>query len=127
VFPCHRPRVVGQCAEGPAEGCQHLSGVIGVKQINRRRVLAFKKANLQLPHEADYGHPEIIPHHHDALNSALVALPQSLYQLRVLFLLLGVQPLLELVEDDDHLLAYGDALPSAQCGQRCLQAQVVRQ
>ena len=43
------------------------------------------------------------------------------------FFLLGVQPLLELVEDDHHLLAYGDALAPAQCSQRLFQTQVVRQ
>ena len=37
------------------------------------------------------------------------------------FFLLGVQPLLELVEDDQHLLAHGNALPPAQCRQRFFQ------
>ena len=41
--------------------------------------------------------------------------------------LLGVQPLLELVEDDQHLLARRDALAPAQCRQRLVQAQVVGQ
>ena len=45
----------------------------------------------------------------------------------VLFFLPGVQPLLELVEDDQHLLAAGNALPAAQGGQRLFQAQVGRQ
>ena len=35
--------------------------------------------------------------------------------------LLRVQPLLELVENDQHLLARGDALPPPQCGQRFFQ------
>ena len=63
------------------------------------------KSNFQLPHESDHRHPEIIPHHDDALHPAAVALPQGLHQFGVLFFLLGVQPLLELVEDDQHLLA----------------------
>ena len=70
-------------------------------------------------------HPEIIPHHDDALHPAAVALPQGLHQFGVLFFLLGVQPLLELVEDDQHLLADGNALAPAQCRQRLFQTQVV--
>jgi hypothetical protein len=41
-----------------------------------------------------------------------------LHQFGIRFLLPGVQPLLELVENDEHLLARGDALSPAQCGQR---------
>ena len=44
--------VLWQFAEGTPKGRQHLPGVIHVEEIDRRRVLAFKKSNLQLPHEA---------------------------------------------------------------------------
>ena len=43
------------------------------------------------------------------------------------FLPLGVQPLLELVQDDQHLLARRQALAPAQRRQRLLQAQVAGQ
>ena len=76
-----------------------------VEEIDQRRVLAFDESDLQLPHEPGHRHPEIVPHHDDALHPPAVALPQGLHQFRVLFFLLGVQPLLELVEDDQHLLA----------------------
>ena len=103
--------VLWQFAEGTPESRQYLPGVIHVEEIDRRRVLAFKKSNLQLPHEAGRRHPEVIAHHDDALYPAAIALPQGLHQVRVFFFLLGVQPLLELVEDDQHLLADRNALP----------------
>jgi hypothetical protein len=46
-----------------------------------------------------------------------VAVPQRLHQLGVLLLLLGVQPLLELVEDDQHFFANWKALSTAQDSQ----------
>ena len=101
--------------------------MIDVEEIDRRGVLAFNEANLQLPHEPGRRHPEIIAHHDDALHPSAVALPQGLNQFRILFFLLGVQPLLELVEDDQHLLAGRNALPPAQCGQSIFQAEIVRQ
>ena len=114
-------------AEGLPECGQHPAGVIGVKKINRRRVLAFQKADLQLAHEADHGHPEIIPHHHDTFHPAAVALPQGLHQLRVLFLLLGVQPLLELIENNQHFEAGRNASAPAKGGERLFQSQVAGQ
>ena len=48
-------------------------------------------------------HPEIIPHHHDRLDMLAVALPKGGDQFRVLLTPLGMQPLLELVQDQQHL------------------------
>jgi hypothetical protein len=45
------------------------------EEINGCGVLAFKKLNFQFPHEADDRHPEVIPHHDDALHSTAVTLP----------------------------------------------------
>ena len=87
-------------------------------------LLAFDKPDFQLSHEASRRHPEIVPHHHDALDSATIALPKGLNQFRVLFFLLGMEPLLELIQDDQHLLANRDALSSSQCRQRFFQAQL---
>ena len=94
-------RASREACRRPAQTPPALSGRgPGRRDRPAARVLAFNKANLQLPHEPADGHPEIIPHHDDALHPAAVALPQGLHQFGVLFLLLGVQPLLELVEDD---------------------------
>ena len=71
-----------------------------------------------------HAHPKVIAHHDDALHALAVALPQSLGQFRVLFSPLGVQPLLELVEDDEHLLGLVQALALAQGGKGPRQIQV---
>ena len=42
-------RVFRQFAEGPPKSRQHLLGVVGVEEIDRRRVLAFTRSNLQAP------------------------------------------------------------------------------
>ncbi len=62
--------------------------------------------------------------HHDALHTDAVALPQRLNQFGVLLLLPGVEPLLELIEDDEYLLAGRNALTPAEGRQRILQTQV---
>jgi hypothetical protein len=49
-----------------------------------------------------------------------------LHQFRILFLL-GVQPLFELIKDDEHLLANRNALTPAKCGQRLFQTKMSRQ
>ena len=70
--------------------------------------------------------PEIVPHHDDALHPAAVALPQGLHQFGVLLAALGVEPLLELVQDDQHLLARCQEPPLPQGRQRLDQAEVAR-
>ena len=57
--------------------------MIDVEEIDSRRVLAFDEANFQFPHESGDRHPEIIPDHHDALDSSAVALAKGLNQLGV--------------------------------------------
>ena len=48
------------------------------------------------------------------MNPATVALTQGLHQLGVLLFFPGVEPLLELVEDDQHLPAHGSSLAAPQ-------------
>ena len=96
-----------------------------VKQISQRTVVTFNETNFQFSEETTDSQPKIIPNHHDALHSSSVTLPEGLHQFGVLFFLLRVQPLLELIEDDQHLLADRNALASPQCRQRVFQTQVV--
>ncbi len=99
--------------ESSAKGCQHLFSVTKRNQVHQRTVLPFDQSDFQIPQKPADSKPEVVPHHDHALRPATVALPQGLHQFGVLLLLLGVQPLLELVEDDDDLLADRDALPPA--------------
>jgi hypothetical protein len=78
VFLARVTRVFRQFPERTTKSGQHFPSVIQVKEIDRRRVLAFKKSNLQLPQEAGCRHPEIIPYHDDTLHPTAIALPQGL-------------------------------------------------
>src|SRR5947208_2517685 len=101
-----------------SKGGQHFLGVIEVEEIDGSRVLAIDKADLQFPHEPSRRHPKIIPHQDNALNPPAIALTQGWHQLRTSFLFLGVQPLFELVQDDQQLLADRNTLAPAKCRQR---------
>ena len=50
------------------------------------------------------GQPEIISHHDDRLDMLAIAMTQSSDQLRVLLATLRMEPLLELVQDQQRLL-----------------------
>ena len=95
----------------------------GIKEIHEGAVLPFNQSDLQVPHEPAGGEPEIIPHQHDRLNMLAIAVPKSGDQFRVLLASLGMEPLLELVQDQQHLaLGRQDATPS-QVRQRIDQPQ----
>ena len=75
------------------------------KEIDQRLSSGLKKPNFRVPQKSADGQPEIVSHHDDALDPAPVALPQGLHQFGVLVVSFGMQPLLELVQNDHHLLA----------------------
>ena len=85
----------------------------GIEEIHQGAVLALEQSDLQVPHEPAGGEPEIIPHQHDRLNMLAIAVPKSGDQFRVLLASLGMEPLLELIQDQQHLpLRWQDATPS---------------
>src|SRR5580704_11462909 len=88
----------------PAKGSQHFTSVQQVKEIDESGVLALDNPNLQRLHEPAHSKPKIVTHHDDALHPFAVALPQGLHEISFFLVMLGVEPLLELVEDDHHLL-----------------------
>ena len=96
----------------------------GIEEIDGRAMFSpSTRSDLQVPHEPARGQPEIIPHHHDRLDMLAVALPKGGDQFRVLLTPLGMEPLLELVQDQQHLpLGWQDATPS-QLRQRIDQPQ----
>ena len=127
LFLARFAEILRQGSEGPPKCRQHFLGMAKSERDRPPRNSAFEQSDFQLSHEPSRRHPEIIPHHDDALDPAAIALPQGLHQVRVFFFLPGMEPLLELVQDDQHLLANRNALASPQCRQRCFEAQVVFQ
>ena len=63
------------------------------------------RSDLQVSHEPAGGKPEIVPHHHDRLNMLAVAVTKSGDQFGVFLAPLGVQPLLKLIQNQQHLYA----------------------
>jgi hypothetical protein len=98
-------RVGGEPSEGPAELRQDLAGVARVEQVHGGEVVPLDDADFQVAHEPGRGHAEVVADQGQALHVLSVALPQGLDQLGVLFRSLGVQPLLELVENQQDLEA----------------------
>ena len=122
MLPGRFPGNVGQGAEGPSEGCEHLLGVSHREEVHGRRVPPLDQRDLQLAHEPGRRHPEIVPDQDQALDPSPVALPQRLHQLALGRLPPRVQPLLELVQHDEDLLARGQNLAAAQARHRRRQA-----
>jgi hypothetical protein len=108
---------LGQGPKRPAEGRQHLAGVPGVEQVHRGGVLALQQQDFQLAHEARDRHPEVVANQDQGLDVPAVALAQGPDQVAVVLAAGGVQPLLELVEDEDDLPSRRQPLPAAQPGQ----------
>ena len=74
----------------------------GIEEIDQGAVFPFKQPDLQVPHETAGSEPEVIPHQHDRLNMLAIAVPERGDQFCVLFAPPGEEPLLELVQDDQH-------------------------
>ena len=79
---------------------QHLAGMAGIEKIDGSGVLPSRRSTLQVIHEPGCRHPEVIPHHHDRLDMLAVAMPKGGDQLGILLTSLRVEPLLELVQDE---------------------------
>ncbi len=104
--------VFGQGPVSPPEGHQHLPGMTRIEQVHQGAVIPLEQSDLQVSHEPAGGEPEIVPHQHDGLEMLAVAVPQGGDQLRVLLAPAGVEPLLELIQDQQHLmLRRQDAAP----------------
>ena len=110
------PRLLGQRPVSPPECHQHFPGMAGIEEIDEGVFSPSSKSDLQVPHEPAGGQPEIIPHQHNRLNMLAIAVPKSGDQFGVLLASLRMEPLLELVQDQQHLsLRRQDATPSQVC------------
>jgi len=77
--------------------------MVYVEQIDRGKVLALNDGNFDRIHKPYGGHGKVITNHHDRLHLATVALPHRSDQVGLLLAAMRVQPLFELVQDDDDL------------------------
>ena len=74
----------------------------GSKRSTRVDVLALDETDLQVPHEATGGKPEIVPHQHKRLNMLAIAVPKGGDQFRILLTSLCMEPLLKLVQNQQQ-------------------------
>ena len=74
--------------------------MVEIEQVDQGNVLTGDQIHFQIAEEPADGKPEIIAHQNQALHVFAVAVPQRLDQFGVVALLMGVQPLLELIEND---------------------------
>ena len=125
LFLAYFAEMIRQGSKSPAKSRQHFFSMADWKEIDGRGIRCFDKSDFDLSHEASRRHPEIISHHDDALESASIALPERLNKVRMLYLRPGMEPLLELIKDNQHLLAYRNSLATSQCLQRFFEAQIV--
>src|SRR5262249_48440333 len=104
---------MGQDAIGSAECREDSTGVEEIEEIHRRRVISFEEPNLQLPHQHSHAHPEAVAQQEDRLKVLAVAVTKGRDQLWGRLDASGVQPLLELVEDQQDLADGRAALTGA--------------
>ena len=98
-----------------------------VKQIDQSAVLAFYEPDLQLLHETADCEPKVVPHHHHALDSLPITVSKSFHQFSALSSSGGVEPLLELIKDDENLLPRRNASTSTKGRHALDKIEIVRQ
>jgi len=74
-----------------------------IEQIHQGAVLTLDQADFQALHESAGGKPEIIAHQDDGLNVPSVTMPKGGDQLVAFLTMPGMEPLFELVKDEQHL------------------------
>ncbi len=120
--------VVGrQGGKSSAECGQDFAGMAKVEEIDGGKVVALDDSQIEFGHETSRRHAEVVTHHDDALHPFAVALPQGLHQFGIFFVMLGVQPLLELVQHQQYLLPRFDESSLPERRERLDQAEVGRQ
>ena len=78
--------------------------MVEVEEVHGGRVPAVHQADLQAAEEPRQVHPEVVADQKQGLDPLAVALPQGVLQLATAAGPLPEQPLLELVQHDQHLL-----------------------
>ena len=119
--------ILGQVSERGPERGEHLRGVPRIEEIDEGGVVPLDQLDFQVGQEPADGEPEIVAHQHDRLHVLAVALPQGGDQLGIFLAAPGVQPLLELVDHEQELLARRQNPAFAHRGQRIRQPRAVGQ
>ncbi len=91
----------GKLAKCPSEALEHLAGVPRVEELDRGGVDALRQRDIDRLQKARHGHPEVVAHHDQGRNSPAVTLLERPHQLGVGLVGVGLEPLLELVEDEE--------------------------
>ena len=97
--------------------------MLKIEEIDERDIRVRFQVDLQVAHEPAGGQPEIVADQDERLDVLAVAMPQRGNQIRVGLAPPGEQPLLELVEDQQHLLTRAQHPPPPQRCQSIDQAR----
>src|SRR5207248_3163734 len=92
-------RLFWKFGKSTSERSQYLSGMVKVKEVHHSVVAFFVAFYTKFFEKSVRLHLKFTPHNHDALEATAVTLPKGLYQFGIQFPLLGMKPLLELIED----------------------------
>ena len=85
-----------------------------IEQMKRGGVLSFHQSDFQLLKDLCSSHPKVVPTHHHALDSTSITVPERFNQIWLVFLSVGMKPLLELVEHNEEFLPFRAPQPFPQ-------------
>ncbi len=94
-----------------------------IEQIDGRSVNSLGQWEIELLKESSRGHPKIVAHQDEHLNSAAIALAQCFDEQRRLVLAAPMKPLLELIEDDDEFFVFMEIRTLPQLGEHLWQVK----
>ena len=94
---------------GETKLAQNLPRVLQVEGIDGGEVIVFDEPDFEGPHEPGRGHREVVADQNETLDIRAIALPQGPDELATGFarVVVGVEPLFELVEHDQEFTARG--------------------
>lgn len=104
--------------KGDAEDVENFARARWIEEVGHRTVAALKNRNLQLFEEAADRQPEVVADEDQSLQPLAIALPQRGGKFLIRQAPFGVQPLLELIEDQYRFLAAGQTNAATQVFQQ---------
>ena len=98
-----------------------------VEEVGRPKVLPLDEPHLERLHETRRRHSEIVAHQDETLHPRAVAMPECLDQFGLLEVAPRVEPLLELVDHEQHLVRSSEESPLTQSCERGGETEIVRE